>query len=121
MTNQPKRNPRADFRVAVGVEHESRLQKFYSRNLSSGGIFLEVAGKPPAIGSKLKITFEVAELSRTISAEAQVIHHHPYEEMDDNLKTVKKTGIGLRFLKLEPKDQELINDYVKGKDLRVTN
>jgi len=114
-----KRKARIDLVVSVNVEHQSQLQKFFSRNISAGGIFLEVPGDPPAIGTKLKLSFEVPELGRSIQAEAEVVHHHRFSDIDGQMKSVRRFGIGLKFVNLERKDEELIHEYVSGKELSV--
>ncbi len=112
---------RTNLRVAVKVEHKSRLQEFYSRNLSSGGIFLEVEKKLPAIGSKLKLKFEVPGLRKAIMAEAEVLHHHSYETMNEKMEAFTRKGMGLRFLNLSEQDEALINEYITGKELHVSS
>lgn len=114
-----RKNPRADLRIAVQVEQQSRLQQFYSRNLSSGGIFLEFEGDAPSIGSKFNLSFDVPGLTKKITVEAEVIHQHAYESMDAEMRKHKKTGVGFRFLKISPKDQKLISEYITGKGLHV--
>ncbi len=118
---EKNRKPRIDLRVAVQVEEKSRLQQFYSRNLSTGGIFLEVPGTPPKIGSKVKVSFEVPELNKTITADAEVVHHHRFAEMDPKFNEKERFGIGLRFLNLGKENENLIQAYVAGKNLRVTS
>ncbi len=113
-------NPRVDFNVEVRVQLLSRLQQFYSRNLSRGGIFLEVPGRPPAIGSKLRLQFSIPELQRTFLVDAEVVHMHTFQVLDENLRRkVARHGIGLRFMDLKPEDEDLIQKYVTGKDLSV--
>lgn len=118
-TTSRRTQPRKDIRVSVRVEQASRLQQFHSRNLSSGGIYLEVKGDVPAIGTKLRLNFEVPGLNRTIEAEAEVIYHHNFESMDEKMETAQKMGIGLKFLSLKGGDREMIEKYVTGKDLHV--
>ncbi|MFH1262075.1 MAG: PilZ domain-containing protein [Pseudomonadota bacterium] len=121
MSDPNKRvHPRADFKIAVKVEHLSRLQQFYSQDLSSGGIFLEVPGKPPEIGAKLRLQFQVPGIKKPIVVDAEVMHQHTFQLIDPSLrKKVARHGIGLRFLNLDPKDAELIQKHVTGKDLSV--
>jgi uncharacterized protein (TIGR02266 family) len=118
-TSQKRSHPRIDLRVSVQVEQESRLQKFFSRNLSSGGVFLEVADEPPAIGTHLKLAFDIPGIQRSFRAEAEVVHHHRFETYDDKMKKQTRTGIGLKFLNLTAADQTLIQKYIAGKDVRV--
>lgn len=111
-----------DFNVAVSVENQSHLQEFYSRNLSSGGIFLEVPGNPPPIGAKVKLRFTISPIERSFSVQAQVIHHHHYKSMNEKLsKTEAHHGIGLEFLDLSAQDQELIESYITGRALHVSS
>lgn len=113
-------NQRIDFDVEVQVQHLSRLQAFYAKNLSRGGIFLEVPGKPPAIGSKLRLQFAIHELQKTFKVDAEVVHMHTFQVLDESLrKKVAKHGIGLRFLNLGPEDEAMIQKYITGKDLNV--
>lgn len=107
------------MRIAVQAEHQSRLQQFYSRNLSSGGIYVEVEGSLPAIGTKMKLTFEVPKLGRSIQAEAEVLHHHQFQDLDKDLNSTPKHGMGLRFVNLSKSDEALIHKYISGKDLHV--
>ena len=111
--------PRADFRVAVRAKLQSRLQQFYSRNLSSGGIFLEIHGDPPPVGSKLKLTFDVPTPKKTIRVDAQVVHHHVFDSLDKQMRNMKCTGIGLKFLNLNSLDQKMIAEFVTGRDVSV--
>ncbi len=120
MTKTDKRSSaRLDLRVAVQVGNQSRLQQFYSRNLSSGGIFIEVAGDLPVIGTKLSLNFDVPGLKQSFQVEAEVLHHHHYETMDDQFRKTERTGIGLRFLNLSPEHKGLIEKYISGKGVIV--
>ena len=121
MAKKSPRSPRIDFRVSVQVEAQSRLQQFYSRNLSSGGIYLEVTGEPPAIGSQLQLKFDIPQAKKTLTAQAEVVHHHKFEEMDQDLEKTARTGIGLKFLKLSKNDENVISQFVTGKGLRVSS
>lgn len=121
MKSQKKRGkPRVNFKVNVSVENQSRLQQFYSRNLSSGGIFLEIPGKPPAIGNRLKLSFEIPGVNQSVTVDAEVIYHHRFETMDEKFKKrVAKHGIGLKFLNLSKEDESVIHQYVTGKAVSV--
>jgi uncharacterized protein (TIGR02266 family) len=113
-------NARIDLKIAVKVQHLSRLQQFYSQNLSRGGIFLEVPGKPPSIGAKLRLQFEVPGMKKPVTVDAEVVHQHTFQTLDENVrKKVAKHGIGLRFLNLTKEDEALIEQHITGKDLSV--
>ncbi len=111
--------PRIDFRVAVNVQQASRLQQFYSRNLSRGGIFLEIPGDSPPVGATLNLEFQVPDPKTEIQVSAEVVHHHVFDALDDQMRKVQRAGIGLKFLNLNPEDQQLISRFVTGKDLHV--
>ncbi|MFH1017492.1 MAG: PilZ domain-containing protein [Pseudomonadota bacterium] len=119
MPKEARGDPRIDFRVAVNVQQESRLQHFYSSNLSSGGIFLEIEGDQPPVGSKLTLEFNVPLPKKLIKVSAEVVHHHVFDSLDDQMQKVKRGGIGLKFLDLNPEDQKLISQFITGKDLHV--
>jgi c-di-GMP-binding flagellar brake protein YcgR len=121
MTDESGRvDRRIDFNVEVRVQLMSRLQAFYAKNLSRGGIFLEVPSKPPAIGTKLRIQFTIGELKKTFAVDAEVVHMHTFQAFDEQLKKkVARHGVGLRFLNLSPEDEEIIQKYITGKDLSV--
>lgn len=103
------------------VKNQSRLQEFYSRNLSSGGIYLEIPNDPPAVGSKLTLTFEIPGLGKSFSADAEVVHQHSFESMDENFTNTARHGVGLRFINLRGEDEKLIQKFITGKDLRVSS
>jgi uncharacterized protein (TIGR02266 family) len=118
-TPHKQRQPRIDLRVSVQVQQESRLQRYFSKNLSTGGIFLEVEKEAPPIGSKLNLSFDIPGIQHAFRAKAEVVHHHTFDSYDERMRKSTKTGIGLRFLDLTPADEELIQKYVSGKDVRV--
>ncbi len=121
MAKQKERSaPRINLRVTVKAEYQSRLQEFYSRNLSAGGIFLEVEQDLPKVGTKLKLKFEVPGLRSPIEVEAEVLHHHSYETMDEKMQPLTRRGIGLHFLNLEDPARQLLDEYVKGRELHVS-
>jgi hypothetical protein len=111
---------RINLKVAVRVQHHSRLQEFYSRNLSSGGIFLELPSRPPPVGTEMTLTFQVPVINRTFTVKGEIMHQHIFETTDATFKRkVLRYGIGLRFVDLTDQDQKLIQEYVSGKDLHV--
>jgi len=114
-----RKSPRVNLRIVVHVEQQSRLQQFFSKNLSSGGIFLEMGKDAPKVGAKLTIAFEVPGLDKKITAQAQVVHRFSIEEMDSEMRQQTKMGIGLKFLNLSETDKKLISEYITGKGLHV--
>lgn len=119
MANQSKRAAeRRDFKVQVQVQHESQLQKFYSKNISSGGIFLQTEDLIP-IGNELQLSFSIPGRKQPLKVSAKVVRHHKMQGMDDNFNPTNINGIGLSFVNLSSEDQNTIDQYITGKGLAV--
>jgi Tfp pilus assembly protein PilZ len=73
------------------VEHAGRILEGTSRNLSLGGMFLNVDGPVP-LGARIQLSFSIPTQSRPIVAAARVRW------------TDGKTGIGVQFDGLRPRD-----------------
>ena len=113
-----RRFDRIEFTVSVDVQSESLLQKFHARNLSQGGIFLEVPGQPPPVGSHLTLSFDIPGMDKQISVKGKVMYVHRYQSFDGS-KEVSKKGIGIMFENLAEHDQMLIATYVSGKNVSL--
>ncbi len=113
--------PRAELKVNVNVERQSRLQEYYSKNISEGGIFLIVSGKePPLKGEVLTLTFKIPNLAKELQIEGQVIYIQNIETLNEKTgRTVKKQGIGIKFINLTSKDKKILSQYISGKDVSV--
>ncbi|MFQ5988555.1 MAG: PilZ domain-containing protein [Candidatus Methylomirabilales bacterium] len=83
-------------------------------DLSRGGMFI-AANHPPQRGSEILLQFKLPDISHTLSALAQVMWVRgeetvSVEEQDISLATV--TGMGVRFLTVNPVDAALMSRLV---------
>ncbi len=111
-------SPRRDINVAVTTQSHSRLQEFYAKNISGGGIFLEME-ESPAMGERFKLAFTIPGKNEPLQVEAEVVRHHPIETMDADFNPKQIQGVGLRFTDLTAEQQQLIEQYVRGRGLSV--
>ena len=96
--------PRIPTSLKVRFDSLDKMGGVLMRNLSRGGIFVEI-DPPPAIGTKLKLRIEVIDPPREIELDGEVasLHVGPRFEVDQR-------GVGIRFSSLSPSDQSLVDD-----------
>ncbi len=117
MGKENRRQKRIDLNIDVNVAHESKLQKVYSKNLSKGGIYLSADDMIP-VGSKVNLTFFIKELDREFKIRAEVVHHHKYDNFTDEGTMEVSYGMGLRFVEISRDDQNIIDKFIIGKELK---
>jgi Tfp pilus assembly protein PilZ len=102
----------------VETAHESRLQKFYSRNISRGGIFLEMHEVIP-VGKELHLIFNIPGRNQPLEVAARVVRHHQMSSMDENFNPTAVQGVGLSFVNLSEEDRHIIEQFITGKGLAI--
>ena len=95
------------FPVLLHPEGDERIFEFCGTNFSSTGIFL-LMKNPPAIGSTLRLEFDLSPLGGRLEVDAQVVR----TVTGDTEPDVGKWGAGLKFLDLEEEDQMAVQDWV---------
>ena len=89
--------PRAP--LATQVEHAEGTQIGFCKDISAGGMFIEV-GEPVPVGSRIQLLFHLDDDGDAIKAEAEVLY------------AVLKLGVGVRFLALAARDLRRVEAYV---------
>jgi c-di-GMP-binding flagellar brake protein YcgR len=89
MSEQNRLHARLDLRVPVRIELDGRALHGHSRNLSLGGMLVDLA-EPVALGSRLRLVFDLPDGQGEIDALAEVRWTDP------------DLGIGVQFLGLRP-------------------
>ncbi len=89
--------PRAP--LAAQVEDPAGTQIGFSKDLSAGGMFIEVTKSVP-IGSRISLIFHLDDGGEAVKVEGEVLY------------SVVKLGIGVRFLNLAPEYERRIEAYV---------
>ena len=106
-----RRHPRREIRIHASLRRHSRLQRYYTRNLSGGGMFLEV-DDPPAVGDRVEIELEIPGKNEPVLVTAEVVRHHSFKDLDDDMNEVERTGIGVRFVDMPDEAKRAIEDMV---------
>lgn len=92
-----RKYPRAP--LATQVEHAEGTQIGFSKDISVGGMFIEVT-RPLAVGTRVNVLFHLDDGGDAVKAEAEVLY------------SVVKLGIGTSFLNLDPAARRRIEAYV---------
>jgi uncharacterized protein (TIGR02266 family) len=108
-----QRAPRYAVSVRVKLQQKSQLQTFFSRNLSEGGMFLEVEELVP-VGRQIELQVEIPGQSEPLRIVAEVVHHHRFSDYDEEMRPIKRKGMGLRFVSINPEQHALIARFVAG-------
>lgn len=98
VTHERRATARIDkvFRVLLTTE-ELGDQWYVARNISTGGMFVEMADPLP-LRSKVIVRFRMADDEAAICAMARVQNHY-YLQFSDGEGLRALTGVGLRFLR----------------------
>ncbi len=111
-----EKNPRSSMRVRAvlpvkvhSMQHDS-LYGAYALALSAGGMFLRTMN-PVTVNSKISLEFDLN--GRAIAAETVVVYNCQAGCGPD-----LETGIGLRFLDISPKDQNVIREFIKSEVMK---
>ncbi|MBP7125532.1 TIGR02266 family protein [Myxococcota bacterium] len=109
MTETEKRDlrqsPRLQYEASVELESDDRFYTGFSRNISTGGLFIAVPSPPP-VGTRLTVRFRLPTLQDPVEAEAEVrwVRDGSGELMP---------GMGVRFLSLPDRVSQAIDQYLK--------
>jgi uncharacterized protein (TIGR02266 family) len=100
---------REETRAEVAIEiHYRTAQEFlaaYTKNISGGGIFIRTA-QPQPLNQAVHVRFTLPSVAHTFDFRGIVVW--------TNLSTRGSfpTGMGIKFLDMQPKDAELLTSFV---------
>src|SRR6188508_1545292 len=112
-------NNRRDMRTPVTLKikfKSSNLDQFierYSVDVSRGGIFIRTK-EPLPVGTNLKFEFQLQDASSLIAGEGTVVW---IREHDPN-RTGVAPGMGVKFDKLQPQSQQVLERILTEKSKR---
>ncbi len=101
--------PRIDARLRVRLAQDQSLLTTYSVNLSTGGLFLEMADPLPA-ETLLNLEFDLPNSSGIIRCKGRVAW---VNALDHRKKEQLPPGIGIQFMSLTMEDMDKIREFVK--------
>lgn len=104
---------RVDARLRVRFGQKQNLLTSYSVNLSTGGLFLEMAEPLPA-ETPLDLEFDLPDQGPLVSCRGRVAWVNP---PDRSRKKQFPPGMGIQFLNLTMEDMDKIRDFVKRQSI----
>ena len=94
----------AQIKVRLKLPDVDSFLERYATNISRGGIFVQTQRTKPK-GTVVQIEFQIADASPVVRGEARVVYTVPY----DPENAEKPHGMGVKFTRLDPASQELID------------
>lgn len=107
MQRRQKNRAHLFFPVLLHAEGSDRVFEFCGTDFSSSGLFL-LMKNPPAIGSSLKLEFDLSPLGGRLAVTAKVVRTVTGQTEPD----VGKWGAGLEFFDLSDNDREVVQEWV---------
>jgi len=103
----PRKNIRIQTRMAVSVNNEPLkcIEGQCASILSEHGMYVQIP-RPYPRNEHLSVQIKIN--NRTVSAEATVLYRHAYGE-----GPFKEPGMGLKFISIAPKDQDVIRQFIR--------
>ena len=105
--NRRKSEPRVMTRILVDYESKDTFLFDYSRDLSSGGVYIET-DNPLSEGQTLNLRFSLPGVDKVFNVEGRVAWTNPPKARKKSVGP----GMGVEFVDLEGPDRELLQGYV---------
>lgn len=106
-TFHKREHPRVVMGIPVSYKIGKTITAALAMDVSSGGMAIRT-NKPPVRGTVTKVKFALPGSKRQLEAECVV------------LWSVTKAGMGMRFTKMKPADQALLDGFVEAHFFRST-
>jgi hypothetical protein len=107
MQRRQKTRAHLFFPVLLHAEGSDRVFEFCGTDFSSSGLFL-LMKNPPAVGSSLKLEFDLSPLGGRLAVTARVVRTVTGQTEPD----VGKWGAGLEFEDLSENDRNVVQEWV---------
>lgn len=104
-SSERRKHPRLSIQVAVDVESGHNFYAARTRDVSTGGLFIETDARI-AVGTELEVDLKF--LSKHVRVASEVA----WELMDGD----RPVGVGVRFLRLEPHVARSIRAFMALRD-----
>ena len=103
-----RRDPRAELDVEVDYRTAQEFLSAYSRNISGGGIFIKTP-RPLPLNQTIRLRFSLPGMTRRFESTGIVVWSNPVSS-----SSFLPSGMGIKFLDLDPESRQLIADFVKA-------
>ena len=95
-----------DDSVKIALEGIEQLAGIFAENISEGGLFIRT-DFPLPIGTRFRVSVSLRNCDAILDADAEVAWTRPSGHRQPG-------GMGVRFIRLDPKDKAVITDLVDG-------
>jgi type IV pilus assembly protein PilZ len=102
-------HPRLEVEIEVQYRTAQEFLSAYSRNLSGGGIFVWTP-EPLPPNHAVHLRFSLPGIADCFEVSGVVVWSNP-----GSSRSFLPPGMGVRFVDLDPRSRELINEFVKSK------
>lgn len=113
MSDDRRLHARTPQDFAVRLDGPQGRQRLVARDLSAGGVFIEIA-RPYRIGERVEVRVEVEidGAKEWLEMEAEVRHHTNTYQTDDGRGPYR--GMGLRFIRFDADQQARLLAFLAG-------
>ena len=102
-------HPRADVDLEVRYRSAHDFVAAYAKNISGGGIFIQTT-KPLALNQEVHLRFTLPGVEKPFELQGLVVWTNPFAS-----QAAFPTGMGIKFLDLNPQQKAIIDDFVQAK------
>ena len=107
MWTQPRGGPRADVNLEVQFRSAEDFVAAYAKKISGGGLFIQTA-TPLALNQAVHLRFTLPGMAEPFELKGLVVWTNPFAS-----QAAFPTGMGIKFLELEPHQRTIIDDFVR--------
>lgn len=102
-------HPRADVHLEVRYQSAQDFVTAYAKKIGGGGLFIQTA-KPLALNQEVHLRFTLPGVAMPIELRGLVVWANPFASL-----AAFPTGMGIKFLDLDPQQKTIIDDFVRAK------
>ena len=102
-------HPRAEVHLEVRYQSAQDFVAAYAKKISGGGLFIQTA-KPLALNQEVHLRFTLPGVAKPFELQGLVVSTNPFASQG-----AFPTGMGIKFLELDPQQKTLLDDFVRAK------
>lgn len=106
---QRRRHARMEQRIKLRFQAVNAFGVSYSRDISSGGVFIQAIEDPPPMGSQIMVTLIHPETMQPLEVPGMVVR---VVEPDPAVPS-RVAGVGVAFIDLEPEMKDQLEKFLK--------
>jgi uncharacterized protein (TIGR02266 family) len=106
---EERAHPRADVHLEVRCESAQDFVTAYAKKIGGGGLFIRTA-KPFCLNQEMHLRFTLPGVAAPFDVRGLVVWTNPFASL-----AAFPTGMGIKFLNLDPHQKTIIDDFVRTK------